>query len=88
MALALMQNLNAIWVRLIKAIHGLNAGFDLHDCNTQGLWAKIFGSINHLHSSGIIPFQTLRFNVGCGSKIRFWKDTWIGDGPLYLCYNR
>ncbi|GJY39484.1 putative RNA-directed DNA polymerase, eukaryota, reverse transcriptase zinc-binding domain protein [Tanacetum coccineum] len=78
----LMQNPDAIWVRLIKAIHGPDAGFDLHGCNTQGLWAKIVGSINHLHSSGIIPLQSLRFKVGCGSKIHFWKDLWIGDGPL------
>ena len=74
------------WVWLIKAINGLDAGFDLHGCNTQGLWAKIVGSINHHHSSCIIPLQTLRLKVGCGSKIRFWKDTWIGDGPLYLRY--
>ncbi|GJX06683.1 RNA-directed DNA polymerase, eukaryota, reverse transcriptase zinc-binding domain protein [Tanacetum coccineum] len=84
----LMQNPDAICVRLIKAIHGPDAGFDLHSCNTQGLWTKIVGSINHLHSSGIIPLQSLRFKVGCGSKIRFWKDTWIGDGLLYLRYNR
>nr|GEW00408.1 RNA-directed DNA polymerase, eukaryota [Tanacetum cinerariifolium] len=26
--------------------------------------------------------------VGCGSSVRFWKDNWVGDGPLHLRYNR
>nr|GEY65779.1 RNA-directed DNA polymerase, eukaryota [Tanacetum cinerariifolium] len=72
---------------LIKAIQGEEAGLDLKSCNTNGLWAKIAGSINFLHSSGIVSKETLRIKVGCGSHVRFWKDHWICES---LCqrYNR
>ena len=26
--------------------------------------------------------------MGWGTLVRFWKDTWLGDYPLYLWYNR
>ncbi|GJV44754.1 RNA-directed DNA polymerase, eukaryota, reverse transcriptase zinc-binding domain protein [Tanacetum coccineum] len=28
------------------------------------------------------------YNVGCGTRIRFWKDTWVGDSLFYIRYNR
>nr|GEV14367.1 RNA-directed DNA polymerase, eukaryota [Tanacetum cinerariifolium] len=30
----------------------------------------------------------LRYKLGCGAKIRFWKDIWIGDIPLMDRYIR
>ncbi|GJU46842.1 RNA-directed DNA polymerase, eukaryota, reverse transcriptase zinc-binding domain protein [Tanacetum coccineum] len=63
-------------------------GIDLGGCQTSGTWAKIVGTINHLHSSGIVPLNSIRFKVGDGSSIRFWKDTWLGNDPLYIRYNR
>lgn len=84
----LFQNPNALWVHVVKAIHGDEAGIDLNGCNNNGVWAGIVGSINHLHSSGIVPLNSIRFKVGDGSSIRFWKDTWLGDAPLYIRYNR
>nr|GEW05759.1 retrotransposon protein, putative, Ty1-copia subclass [Tanacetum cinerariifolium] len=61
---------------------------DLGGCQTSGTWAKIVGTINHLHSSGIVPLNSILFKVGDGSFIRFWKDTWLGNDPLYIIYNR
>nr|GEW63012.1 RNA-directed DNA polymerase, eukaryota, reverse transcriptase zinc-binding domain protein [Tanacetum cinerariifolium] len=46
------------------------------------------GTINHLHLSGIVPLNSIYFKVGDGSSIRFWKDTWLGNDPLYIRYNR
>ena len=83
----LFQNPNALWVQVVKAIHGNEAGIDLRGCQTNGVWSSIVGTINHLHSSGIIPLNSIRFKVGDGSSIRFWKDTWLGDDPLYIRYN-
>ncbi|GJR53434.1 RNA-directed DNA polymerase, eukaryota, reverse transcriptase zinc-binding domain protein [Tanacetum coccineum] len=48
----------------------------------------IVGSSNFLHSNGFVPTNSLRFQVGCGTRIRFWKDSWLGDAPLYIRYNR
>ncbi|GJT30713.1 RNA-directed DNA polymerase, eukaryota, reverse transcriptase zinc-binding domain protein [Tanacetum coccineum] len=66
---------SALWVHVLKSIHGDEAGFDIKGCQTNGLWARIVGSIYHLHSSGYIPLNSFRFSVGDGSLVRFWKDT-------------
>ncbi|GJU50818.1 RNA-directed DNA polymerase, eukaryota, reverse transcriptase zinc-binding domain protein [Tanacetum coccineum] len=71
----LFQNPNALWVHVVKAIHGDEAGVDLRGCQTNGVWASIVGTINHLHSSGIVPLNSIRFKVSDGSSIRFWNDT-------------
>ena len=83
-----VNNPNALWTRLIKAIHGDQAGFDFKACKTQGVWDKIVGSINHLHSSGVIPHGSFKIKVGDGSNVQFWMDTWLGDVPLEVRYNR
>ncbi|GJV18038.1 hypothetical protein Tco_1363361 [Tanacetum coccineum] len=62
-----------IKVKVIKALHGQEGGFDLHGCKLNGLWAKIVGTTNHLHSSSILPADSLRFHVGCGTLIRSRK---------------
>ncbi|GJS34892.1 RNA-directed DNA polymerase, eukaryota [Tanacetum coccineum] len=38
--------------------------------------------------SMILPSDSIRFHVGRGTSIRFWKDLWTGSSPLYLRYNR
>ncbi|GKE86019.1 hypothetical protein Tco_1559761 [Tanacetum coccineum] len=73
---------------VLKSIHGNEAGIELKDCKTNGLWACIVGTIYHLHSSGYVPLNSLRYQVGDGSMIRFWKDTWLGDAPLCSRFNR
>ena len=84
----LVNNLDLLWVKLIKAIHGLEAGFDGNGCYTQGIWANIVGSSNYLHSRNLIPKDSLKCQIGCGSSIRFWKDLWLGDEPLCSRFNR
>ncbi|GJV47496.1 RNA-directed DNA polymerase, eukaryota, reverse transcriptase zinc-binding domain protein [Tanacetum coccineum] len=56
--------------------------------NTNAFWVKIVRSFNYLHSNAILPSDSIRFHVGCGTSIRFWKDLWTGSSPLYLRYNR
>nr|GEU78381.1 hypothetical protein [Tanacetum cinerariifolium] len=38
--------------------------------------------------SGILANDTLKCKVGDGASMRFWKDTWLGDEPLSIRYNR
>nr|GEW02237.1 hypothetical protein [Tanacetum cinerariifolium] len=64
------------------------AGIDLKGCQTNGLWARIVGTIFHLHSSDFVPLNSLRFKVGDGYMVRFWKDAWLGDTPLCHRFNR
>ncbi|GKE19927.1 hypothetical protein Tco_1431439 [Tanacetum coccineum] len=79
---------NSLWAQVIKAIHGEEAGFKQNRCKSNDVWSKIVGSINQLHSSGIVPKHTLHSKLGCGTKVRFWKGNWSGDTPLAQCYNR
>nr|GEX19632.1 RNA-directed DNA polymerase, eukaryota, reverse transcriptase zinc-binding domain protein [Tanacetum cinerariifolium] len=77
-----VNNLNALWSRLIKVIHGEQAGFDFKRCKTQGIWDKIIGSINHLHSTGVILHGLFKLKGGDGFNVRFWKDMWLVDVSL------
>ncbi|GJY86489.1 retrovirus-related pol polyprotein from transposon TNT 1-94 [Tanacetum coccineum] len=72
----------------IRTIHGVDAGIDLKWCKSRGTWANIVASYSMLHSRDIIPLHTLQHKVGNGSSIRFWKDNWVGNGPLNMRYNR
>ncbi|GJT62073.1 hypothetical protein Tco_1005606 [Tanacetum coccineum] len=84
----LVSNPNALWVSIIKAIHGGDVGLGTSRCFTNGVWAAIIGLINTLHSNGILPKETLQHRVGNETQIKFWKDSWIGEEPLNICYNR
>ncbi|GKD31342.1 hypothetical protein Tco_1242120 [Tanacetum coccineum] len=75
-------------VKVIKALHSQEGGFDVNVSSSNSVWSKIVGSSNFLNSNAIIPNDYFRFRVGCGSSTRFWKDLWTGNSPLYLCYNR
>ncbi|GJU34799.1 hypothetical protein Tco_1183153 [Tanacetum coccineum] len=61
--------------------------FDNNGCSFKGTWANIVGSSNFLHSKGIILNNSFRFNAGCGTRIRFWKDIWVGEAPLSIRTN-
>ncbi|GKD08647.1 putative RNA-directed DNA polymerase, eukaryota, reverse transcriptase zinc-binding domain protein, partial [Tanacetum coccineum] len=84
----LLSSPNALWVQVIKAYHGQEVGFDTNGCSFKGIWANIVGTSNFLHSKGIILSNTFRFRAGCGTRIRFWKDIWVGETPLFTRYNR
>ena len=84
----LLASPEALWVKVIKSIHGAEAGMDLNNCQTNGLWAKIVGTINHLHSSGLVPFSSIKHKVGDGFLMFFWIDTWAGNSPLRDRFNR
>ncbi|GJX51873.1 RNA-directed DNA polymerase, eukaryota, reverse transcriptase zinc-binding domain protein [Tanacetum coccineum] len=78
---------NDLWVKVVKAFHGHEGGFDNNGCSFKGTWANIVGSSNFLHSKGIILNNYFHFNAGCGSRIRFWKDIWVGKAPFSIRTN-
>ncbi|GKC14253.1 putative RNA-directed DNA polymerase, eukaryota, reverse transcriptase zinc-binding domain protein [Tanacetum coccineum] len=54
--------------------------------NANALWAKV---IKAFHSQeGGFDLNVSPSSGICGSSIRFWKDLWTGNSPLYLRYNR
>ncbi|GKA12764.1 putative RNA-directed DNA polymerase, eukaryota, reverse transcriptase zinc-binding domain protein, partial [Tanacetum coccineum] len=78
------------WIKWSNILASLDkgAGIELKGCKTNGLWARIVGTIYHLHSSGYVPLNSLRYQVSDGFMIRFWKDTWLGDAPLCSRFNK
>ncbi|GKC26720.1 putative RNA-directed DNA polymerase, eukaryota, reverse transcriptase zinc-binding domain protein [Tanacetum coccineum] len=44
---------------LAIALHGNEGGFDLHGCNFRGIWSKIVGTSNYLHSPLYTRFARL-----------------------------
>nr|GEV32138.1 RNA-directed DNA polymerase, eukaryota, reverse transcriptase zinc-binding domain protein [Tanacetum cinerariifolium] len=67
-----------------SALHGQEGG----GCSFNGTWSRIIGTSNFLHSKGVILLNSFCFKVGCDTRVRFWKDIWIGDSPLHTRYNR
>ncbi|GJR53601.1 hypothetical protein Tco_1404122 [Tanacetum coccineum] len=68
----MITNTNVLRVKVIKALHGQEGGFGL----------------NAISSNAILPSDSIRFCVGCGSSTRFWKDLWTCTSHLYLRFDR
>ncbi|XP_071738630.1 uncharacterized protein [Rutidosis leptorrhynchoides] len=71
-----------IWSNVIIAIHGSNGGINDEYNGRLGIWKNMIKSFIAAQNSGLIPRHPIRFNVGKGDKIKFWKDIWIGDEPM------
>ncbi|GJU79067.1 RNA-directed DNA polymerase, eukaryota, reverse transcriptase zinc-binding domain protein [Tanacetum coccineum] len=82
-------NPNLLWVKLIKVIHGYEAGFDGKGCPTSGIWSTIVGSTNYSHSHNLLPKDLLKClpgNVSVITKAHGISND-LGPLPLNLCSN-
>nr|GFA02235.1 RNA-directed DNA polymerase, eukaryota, reverse transcriptase zinc-binding domain protein [Tanacetum cinerariifolium] len=70
----LLSSSNNMWVNIIKALHGKEGGLNNQGCSFNGTWSRIIGTSNFHHSKGIVPLNSFCFKVGCGTRVRFWKD--------------
>ncbi|KAL6338305.1 hypothetical protein AAG906_018580 [Vitis piasezkii] len=70
----------ALWRRVISLKHDEEEGgwrtWDVMGRNRVGLWKAI------RKKWGLLDGR-LAYHVGNGQRVRFWKDKWCGDGPLY-----
>nr|GEX47874.1 putative RNA-directed DNA polymerase, eukaryota, reverse transcriptase zinc-binding domain protein [Tanacetum cinerariifolium] len=71
----LNSNPKLLWVQVLKAIYGEDVGFAHLASSTKRVWENIVGSINQLHDCEIVPKDTLKYKVKCGTKVKFWIDT-------------
>ncbi|XP_071688093.1 uncharacterized mitochondrial protein AtMg00310-like [Rutidosis leptorrhynchoides] len=83
----LVNNPNALWVRVIKEIHGPESGFAGPGCYTKGLWYDIVSFITMRQSQNVIDLNTLTRVIGNGMSTRFWQDVWIGNESLATRFN-
>ena len=70
----------ALWKQVISHKYGVEEGGWCTRAERGrhgvGLWKAIRKEWLGMHSS-------LAFRVGNGRRVRFWKDKWCGDEPLY-----
>nr|GEZ34918.1 RNA-directed DNA polymerase, eukaryota, reverse transcriptase zinc-binding domain protein [Tanacetum cinerariifolium] len=52
---------NALWVHVVKVIHGDEAGIDIRACHTNGGWASIVGPVNVERTK--VEFDALMFDI-------------------------
>ncbi|GJT36186.1 RNA-directed DNA polymerase, eukaryota, reverse transcriptase zinc-binding domain protein [Tanacetum coccineum] len=57
------SNPDSLWVKVIRDLHGSEGGFDHNGGKFNGLWSRIVGSSNYLHSSSILPMDSVRFQA-------------------------
>ncbi|GJX36378.1 putative RNA-directed DNA polymerase, eukaryota, reverse transcriptase zinc-binding domain protein [Tanacetum coccineum] len=72
---------NTLWVNTIKALHGQDGGLDNQGCNFNGIWSRIVGTSNFLHSKISSLLNSFRFKVDV-APVSFLERHMIGDSPL------
>ncbi|KAH1230119.1 TNF receptor-associated factor 1b [Glycine max] len=88
----LVSNHNQLWGRVLISKYG--GWSDLkwgRDKGWQSQWWKDLRKLFHQPDFNIIQ-QNMAWKVGCGDQIKFWQDTWLGEGctlqqkynPLYI----
>nr|GEV56562.1 hypothetical protein [Tanacetum cinerariifolium] len=50
---------------ILTLVKSVLACIDIRGCHANGVWASMVGSIFHIHSSGIVPLNSIRFKVLC-----------------------
>ncbi|XP_071730763.1 uncharacterized protein [Rutidosis leptorrhynchoides] len=83
------SNKDALWVKVISAIHGLHKGNSM-PCmpNASGSWSAIHSVVSKLHHDNVLPQESLSIKVGNGLHTDFWHDPWIGHDSLAIRFPR
>ena len=85
----LASNHNQLWARLLTSKYG--GLVDLQSSRVKGWhssWWKDLRKLYHQPYFQIIH-QNMTWRVGCGDRVRFWQDPWIGQGcSLQQKYNQ
>ncbi|KAL9995937.1 putative RNA-directed DNA polymerase [Helianthus debilis subsp. tardiflorus] len=79
---------DGLWRRVVWAIHHNNRSWAPIPAKISlaGPWKQIVGIRGSLIQFGIDLPCSIRCKVGCGLKVSFWLDLWIGYQPLYMSF--
>ncbi|XP_022008346.1 uncharacterized protein LOC110907712 [Helianthus annuus] len=79
---------DGLWRRVVWAVHHNNRSWAPVPAKASlaGPWKHIVGICEHLNQVGINLPDSIWCKVGCGSKVAFWLDLWIGNQPLYISF--
>ncbi|XP_071700356.1 uncharacterized protein [Rutidosis leptorrhynchoides] len=88
MDLEIFYKADTMWVLMLKALYGTNAGLDGNSNCGNGILYNIVKAFEKVKQKNLLPGNVLRIKVGDGRSTRFWKDNWRGEGPLKVKYGR
>ena len=78
-----MTQPDALWVSVIKAIHGSDGNIDrVVPVGKSSIWLDCIRSIAWLKVKGVDLLSCVQKKVGNGKGTSFWLQSWIDDGPL------
>ena len=85
-----MEDPNALWAKVVKAIHRDEYGPVRMLPKFGGLshWVNIARSMEKLKQKGVNLADHVSRKVGDGSSTRFWHDVWLVEEPLKVRYSR
>lgn len=73
----------ALWVQIIKSIHGHDSVMGNGDSiKTGSTWKRIVKVLQELKTDNIDPRGKIKAEVGNGRNTSFWEDWWLGDKRL------
>ncbi|KAJ0495935.1 putative reverse transcriptase zinc-binding domain-containing protein [Helianthus annuus] len=77
-----------LWRRIVWAFHHNNRSWAPIPAKMSlaGPWKQIVGIKEQLSQVGINLPTSICWRVGCGSRVAFWLDIWIGVQPLYMVF--
>nr|GEW26082.1 RNA-directed DNA polymerase, eukaryota, reverse transcriptase zinc-binding domain protein [Tanacetum cinerariifolium] len=74
---------SSLWVRVIKAIHGVNGKIgETTRAGTRSCWINFIHEVNASLNKGIDLMNNMRIKLGNGMNTAFWEDTWSEGGKL------
>jgi hypothetical protein len=75
---------NALWVNVVKAIHGEGGGIDamVRKVYPSSVWINVLKPMDSIKDHGIDLLACCNRRIGDGCSTRFWSDKWVENGIL------
>ena len=85
-----ISKLNALWVQLVKAIHGEDGKLssNIRQSYPNTVWIQIVKAISNLKDKGVGLLSFCKKKLGDGCDTQFWNEVWLGDQALKFRFPR
>ncbi|KAL9671726.1 hypothetical protein QQ045_009297 [Rhodiola kirilowii] len=89
----LVSSRDGLWRKMVLEKYRIKDCYNLEEINLQDRkiskpWKDILRVVKGSSEVGLAFREGLQVKLGNGSKLRFWDDTWLGDRPLKVTYDK